>query len=233
METEMQRIATAQKARWEAMQCEITERGTPRLPHYKKDFRGSDLEVKIRDERTGEKVPFLLRSGRPLKASECLPDHADLCLDEEACLVSQDTFERRYAEYLQSYVMPSDADPHFEPVPNVQRFLNQKPDIHTASAGMVEIDFEPGDPSEFKPLNYVDAEGNSIPVEEYEARESARDAREERLEAILVHLAEAQIGKDQIVGVSGENVEVPVEQPKKRGPGRPRKNPPTGGNEAA
>lgn len=240
METEVQRIAAAQRARWEAMSVEVTDRGTPRLPQFKKDFSNSDLTVMQFDKDSREKVPFLLRSGRPLKASECLPDHADLCLDEEACLVDQSEFERRYGIYLQSYVMPSTSDPHFEPIPNVAEFLNQKPDTHSASRrGMVEIDFEPGSADDFKVKFYVDEQGNSIPVEEYERQQNEKERRDERLEKLLVLLAENQIGSDKLAAVSVDEsgeatvTDIEVDTPPKKRRGRPPKNPRPEGDEAA
>ncbi|GEM_PF-6677075 len=216
--TEAQHIAVAQQARWQAMNVEVTDRGTPRLPQFRKNFSGTDLDVKIRDPQTGEYGPYLLRSGRTLKAHECLPERADLALDEQGHLIDQAEFEQRYRQYLDSFVMPSDANPHFEPVPNVARYINARPDHFTASKGMIEIDFEPGQPGDFKPKFYVDEQGNSIPVEEFEAKQSEKAAHSERIEQLLVMLAENQIGKDQIVAVTETDGEpkaepvVPVEE---------------------
>jgi hypothetical protein len=228
METEVQRIAAAQQARWQTLGVEPTPRGTPRLPQYRKDF-DPEVVVTVRDEQTGECAPFLLRSGRPLKAAECLPERADLALDEQGRMLPQAAFEQRYKVYLESFVMPSDANPHFEPVPRVEDYINAKPDQWTASRGYVEIDFDPTSGGEFVPKFYVDPQGNSVPVEEYEADQAAKAERDDRMEALLLALGEKVLSSD-----SGDQTIVPVEMPEKPAPrrrGRPPKN--RDGDEAA
>lgn len=204
MENEVQRIAAAQTARWQHLRCEVTDRGTPRLAQFRKTF-SPETDVTVRDPETGTYGPFLLRGGRVLRAAECLPERADLALNEQGQLLDQATFEQRYREYLDTFVMPADSNPHFEPVPKVDDYINAKPDTWTASRAYVEIDFDPTSGGEFVPQFYVDHQGNSVSVEEYEREKAEKAARDDRMESLLLALGEkvlkAEPGDQTIVAV--------------------------------
>jgi len=216
MENEVQRIAAAQQARWQHLRAEVTDRGTPRLIEFRKDF-ADNVQVTIRDPETGGYAPFLLKSGRPLMASECLPERADIALDEQGRLYDQATFEQRYLAYLDTFVVPSSTNLKDEPIPRVTDYINAKPDIWTSSRAYVEIDFDPTSGGEFVPQYYVNEKGESVSVEEYNAKQADREARDDKMEALLLALGEKVLAGDtsKVVTVEqdeGEATVVPLEK---------------------
>lgn len=191
MATEARMIDPAQVSRWQMMGAEpVYERGTVRLAQYRKNF-SPDVVVKIRDRKTGELSPYLLRSGRPLRAVEALPERADLCLDEDGVLVDQAEFSERWRVYLESFHVESIDSMAHEPVPNVARFINAKMDEWGESKGVVEIDFDPHVNGEFEPKHLFDGD-REIPVEEF--RKSV--AKQDKLEELLLKLGDRVVGDD-------------------------------------
>lgn len=184
MATQVESMARAQRDKWEILGCKpIWERGTVRLPQLMKVFP-ADLVVTVRDRKTNEYKPFMLRSGRPLRASEILPERADLALDEKGRLLDQMEFEQNYMAYLDSFVMAPGSEIQNEPIPNVARYVNAKVDPWGESRGTVEIDFEPDFDRQFVPKKLIDANGN--------------DAELTDMKALLAELTKRQIGQNQI-----------------------------------
>ena len=211
METQVQSIARKQRDKWEMIGATpIWERGTVRLPQFKKTF-ADDVEVKVRDKKTFELRPFKLRSGRTLMASEILPERADLALDEDGVLLDQREFEDNYNVYLESFVFPPGADPRYEPVPNVANYINAKRDpwkLETLTYVEIDFDFDPN--AEFKPKQLYGPNGE--PEEEY-LKKQAEEQND--IKALLALLAKQQIGADQIAVVdeSGKVEGVPIAEP--------------------
>lgn len=182
-------ISQKQAAAWQMNRHEpVYERGTVRLAEYRKTFP-DDARVMVRDKGTHELVPFTLRSGRPLFIRECLPERADLCLDADGVLLEQHEFRERYIVFLSSYLTPPNFDVSAEPIPNVAAYLNRKPDEWSESSGMVEIDYDPNFGDEFKPRVMFDG-NREIPVEEYERQQAEKQAKEDRMERLLMAIGE-------------------------------------------
>jgi hypothetical protein len=194
METQVDQLNQKQRQRWMEQGIEITPFGI-RIPTMKKSF-SADLEVTVRDPETEEWRPYLLRSGRPLLCSEIIPDFADLALDEKGHLLDQLHFQENYKVFLEAFIYPSGSEAQNEPVPNVSRFVNRKPDEWGESKGMVEIDFDPKLGQEFVPQKLIDKDGN--------------DAKLDEMQSVLMKLSEIAIGQNQIEGPEDEPTPAPV-----------------------
>jgi hypothetical protein len=225
MDSPAQEMAQAQIQKWNLMGAEpIYARRSVRLAEFKKDFTG-DQPVMVEDPDTGEKSPFMLRSGRPLLCREVLPERADLALTKAGVLLDQVRFEANYKVWLESWVYPPDCEPALEPVPNVKSFINAKPDEWGESFGFVEIDYDAKPDKPFVPQQLYGPNGET--EEEYlknnphlaEQRETVED-----LKQLIAMMAKAQLGQVDVEEAKTEPKVVDI-QPKKRGPGRPRKKP--------
>lgn len=213
METQAQSMNRAQRDKWDMLGATpVWERGTVRLPQFRKSFDAS-TEVMVRNADTGVLEPFKLKSGRTLMASEVMPERADLALTESGEVLGQRDFEANYEVYLEAFVMPKGFDRSAEPIPNVLRFINAKPDSWGESRGTVEIDFDPHAGGEFSPQVMFDGT-NEIPREEYERDLAAKSAKEDRMEALLLALGEKVLAQE-----SEEAFEAaPAEKPKEAAP---------------
>lgn len=140
----------------------IQERDSFRHKTYRKDFsRGTKV--------TRDGIPLVARGSVDrciLTTDMLLPEHADLALDEEGSVVSQDEFTRRYREYRRWYPMVEGSDPTCEPVPGVLDFLMSVPDRWTESPGMVDAGFDPYIPAPEKTHTYDPIQDKLVPIME-------------------------------------------------------------------
>lgn len=212
MDNPTQEMMREQRENWMLMGAEpVIERGTVRLRQFKKSLP-ADMPVMVRDADSGERVPFLLRSGQPLLCGDILPERADLALNEDGTLLHQHEFEPRYAQYLDAFRYAEGSEIILEPVPNVARYVNAKHDTWSESGGYVEIDYDPKLDQEFKPKQFFGPDGQM--EEEYLAEKeertdlkSAVQSLAETQAAMAKLLAASAIGPDQIVPVTEDAVE--------------------------
>lgn len=164
----------------------IPERNCYRHKGYRKEF-DRDAIVKI------DGVPFITEFGAVLKVKDIFPERADLCLDIDANLVSQQEFERRYIEYLAWFDRPEGSEVELEPIPCVTDFIAKTYDVYSESGSMVTIGYDARKPAE------------TVPTHQYDPRNDKMveiEATQQKVVEILARL---------------------TEQAERRGPGRPPK----------
>lgn len=140
----------------------IQERDTFRHKTYRKDFAPG---TKV----TRDGLPLIARGSAKrdtLTTDMILPERADLALDPEGAVVSQDEFQRRYREHRRWFPMVEGSDPTCEPVPGVIDFLMAVPDRWTESPGYVEAGFDPYIPAPEKTHTYDPIQDKLIPIME-------------------------------------------------------------------
>lgn len=188
---ELQYIDPKQLQAWQMQGHEpVYERGVVRLAKYRKSFP-KDLEVTVLDPADGQYKPLILSCGRPLLVSECMPERADLALDEEGHLISQGEFAQRYDEYLNTFMYPQGADVSAEPVPNVVDYIKKMQDPWGESAGMVEVGFDAKLDEEFRPKQRFGPNGET----EEEWRERQGESNREFARELVREMLAAQRGE--------------------------------------
>lgn len=173
--------------RWQVAGHEvIPERVTFRHKTYKKDFpKGTKVCV--------EGVP-IYNYDKPVLVEDILPERADLCLDADANVVSQEEFERRYKAWLSWFPFVEGSDPTCEPIQGVLKYLKDVPDSFSESPGMIEVNFNARIPAPEKTHTYNPVTDELIPIQK----------NQEQMTAVLADMTE-------------------VLSKLKRGPGRPPK----------
>lgn len=164
----------------------VTERACFRHKGYRKDFPKGTL-IKI------EGVPYITEFGAILRTDDVFPERADLCLDIDGNVVSQQEFERRYLDYLGWFGRPEGSEVELEPIPSVTDFLSKTYDVFGESGSMVTIGYDAKKPAE------------TVPTHQYDPRNDKMveiEANQKMMVEILAKLAE---------------------QSERRGPGRPPK----------
>lgn len=164
----------------------IPERSTFRHKGYRKDFAKGTI-VKI------EGCPYITEFGAVLKTDDIFPERADLCLDVDGNLVSQQEFQRRYIEHLSWFDRPEGSEVELEPIPNVTEYVSKTYDVFNESGSMVTIGYDARKPAE------------TVPTHQYDPRKDE-----------LVEIQETQKMMADILAKLAE-------QPERRGPGRPPK----------
>lgn len=131
-ETELEK----QFMRWQAAgHTVIFERGTFRHKVHKKDFPPDKVIM-----RNG--IPFVTSVGHTLTIGDVFPERADLCLDLDGNVVSQDEFTRRYKEFLRWFPWNESVELDAEPIPGVETWLSETYDTFSDSGGFVEIGYD-------------------------------------------------------------------------------------------
>lgn len=119
----------------------IPERRLYRHRSYKKDFpKGTPVKV--------DGAQYITHFGVALTTDMVLPERADLCLDSDGALVSQQTFTTRYREWLRWFEMAEGSDIESEFVPDVHEYVAMTPDTFGESRGFVEIGYDATKPAE-------------------------------------------------------------------------------------
>lgn len=165
----------------------VPERNCFRHKSYRKDFAPGTI-VKV------EGVPFITPFGAVLKTDDIFPERADLCLDGDANLVSQKTFETRYLDYLSWFDRPEGSEVELEPIPDVTDFISKTYDIFSESGTFITIGYDAKKPAE------------AAPTHQY-------DPREDRM-------VEIEGTQKQIVDILAQ---LAAQSEPRRGPGRPPK----------
>ena len=211
--------------RWSSMGYEIIyERGTVRLPQFRKTF-AKDVNVTVYSEEVGGYVPYILpQSGKVLRANDVLPERADLALDEKGRVLHQGDFANNYATWLESWSMGENAEPGCEPIPKVINYISTVQDTFSGSGGPIEIGFDPkihedikvpgqlydaeGEPSEAKPADSGSSELMKMLLEKIDPSTAATIARD-LVEKHGIPKIEAPTGGDEIPTAA-----VPADKPK-------------------
>lgn len=149
--------------------------------------------VKVRHGH--EVVPLITSFGTTVTTDQVLPERADLALDEQGCVLDKNAFEERYLMMLDSLMQMG--DPKSEHIPDPEQWVVMVPDTFSESPGMVEIGYDANKPAEQEVTHVYD------PV---------KDEVIERLDK-----------QSEGIEVALEGVKKLLEQPPRRGPGRPRK----------
>lgn len=135
--------------RWQTAGHEfIAERHVYRHRAYRKSF-SPDAVVKA------DGVPLIF-GGSVIKVSSLLPERADLALDMDGNLLSQNEFERRYQDWLQWFSWHEATDLSAEPVPDVLDFVTKTPDVFNESRGLIPINYDARKPAEELPTHRYD-----------------------------------------------------------------------------
>lgn len=164
----------------------IPERNCYRHKGFRKDIDRNTI-VKI------DGVPFMTEFGAVLRVKDIFPERADLCLDIDGNLVSQQEFERRYLEYLAWFDRPEGSEVELEPIPSVTMYISMTYDVFSESGSMVPIGYDARKPAE------------TVPTQQYDPRTDKMveiEATQKMMAEILAKMAD---------------------QSERRGPGRPPK----------
>jgi hypothetical protein len=178
----------------------VHQLGVPRLREYMKNFDDEEVFVKK------DGVPVIMKaSGRALRACDCLPYKADLCLDADGNLIDQGQFTERYTRWLESFVYPEGHEVGLSYIPNCLDWLSRVPDSFSESNGPVEIYFDPQLDKEWEPRHNIDPRTG----EEYSGDEDAKsDGLTEKLMQALVD----KLTPDQVLELVGDEVPTVGEQ---------------------
>ncbi len=192
--------------KWSAAGHEVLhERKTFRHKAYKKDL---DPEAVIQRRVGSDLVPYTTSTGHTLTFGDVLPERADLCLDMDGHMLPQHEFEKRYFEFLNWFNYVEGSDPKAEPIPNAEQWICMIPDPFSESPGMVEAGWDARKPS---------------PAED--ERTHRYDPRTDEMVEIVKQQGEATNLTLEAVRQLLEAAQTPVvDEPKKRGRGRPRKD---------
>lgn len=176
----------------------VHDRGTFRHKAYMKNL-DPEMQIKV------DGADYITNHGHALKVGDVLPERADLCLDMDGNLLPQHEFEKRYFEYLNWFDYIEGSDPKAEHIPNVHRYISQVPDQFSESPGMVEAGWDARKPAEKEATHQYDPNTDKM-VEIMHASNEKADLTMEAVKRLLE-----------------QNAPVADEEPRKRGPGRPRK----------
>ena len=194
--------------KWSAAGHEVLhERSTFRHKAYKKDF---DPKTVIQRRVGNDLVPYMTSTGHTLTVGDVLPERADLCLDIDGHMLPQHEFEKRYFEFLNWFNYVEGSDPKAEHIPNAEQWICMIPDPFSESTGMVEAGW--------------DARKKAPDEEE---RTHRYDPRTDEMVEIVKQQCEATSLTMEAVRQlleASQNKEPAKDEPKKRGPGRPRKD---------
>jgi hypothetical protein len=133
----------------------IHERRVFRHRTYKKDFP-SDQVIK----RNG--IPFITDCGHKLTFGDVFPERADLALDMNGCVVSQEVFTTRYKEYLGWFQFTENSDLDAEFIPDVNDYLSQTYDTFSDSKGFVQIGYDARKPAEIEATHLYDPRNDQM-----------------------------------------------------------------------
>lgn len=173
----------------------IHDRYTFRHRAFKHDFHPETI-IKVRDE-SGVSVPLLNSWGQTVTVGDVYPERADLCLDENGCVVDQSTFEDRYLAWLE-VTLPDFCDPRNEAIPDPAQWVLKIRDPFSESPGPVEVGFDARKPAEQEATHMYNPQTD-------EMIERIASNQEQQSEALVAALA----GLKELM--------------EKRGPGRPKK----------
>lgn len=140
----------------------ISERGLFRHKSFKKAFP-RDAVVKV------DGAP-LMNYGKPVKIADLLPERADLALDADGNVVSQEEFGRRYLQWLGWFSFVEGSDITAEPVPGVLDYLIRVPDRFSESPGFVDVNYDARVPAPEKTHEYDAATDRLIPIVEKQGK---------------------------------------------------------------
>ncbi len=205
MPIEAQQIAKSNMDRWllDPKSYEIVpERGIVRLLKYRKSF---DDEVLVMQDG----APLLLKGvGRALRASEVLPERADLALDMDGKLLSQGEFAVRYQEWLGAFSYPEGHEIILDPVPEVSAYVSEEPDAYGESSGYIRIGYpDPADQDKPEIKAQYDTEGRT--QEEREADQQS-DMQRTMIQALVDKLTPEQAAEMLEANSSGDGAEIPI-----------------------
>jgi hypothetical protein len=127
----------------------VPERRLYRHKSYRKDFpKGTPIKV--------DGVQYITHFGVALTTDMVLPERADLCLDSDGNLVSQQTFTARFREWLRWFEMPEGSDIESEFIPDVHEYVASVPDTFGESRGFIEVGYDATKPAETVPTHKYD-----------------------------------------------------------------------------
>lgn len=205
--------------RWNAAGHTIVyERGTYRHKAYIKEF---PPETVIQRDMDGKSIPYLTSTGHTLTYGDVLPERADLCLDQEAKMVPKHVFEKRYEEFIKwfNYIQGAELDSVY--VPDHDKWISQIPDPFSESPGSVEAGWDarkPAPPESERTERYDPRLDKMIEIQQEDRKRSDLTT-----EALVKFLEESKSTPQTEIAVVTPVAATEPEPPKRRGPGRPRK----------
>lgn len=162
--------------RWTAAGHDIMhDRRVFRHRVYKKDFP-ADTIIKV------EGVPLVCEGGT-VKIGDVFPERADLALDMNANVVSQDIFTKRFREYLGWFQFTEQTDIDAEFVPDVIDYLTQTWDTFSDSNGFVRINYDGNKPAEAELTHHYDPRNDTF-VEIVKNQEMTAQVLQEMLDRL-------------------------------------------------